>query len=75
MPISPSTSALPGRSRTTSRPSSSACMHCAGVIAGPSSASAVPGPTGRATRPGRVVGLPERVPARTPASTTVSPSP
>ncbi len=43
MPISPSSTALPGRLLTSARPLAMACAHCAVVMAGPDSESAVPG--------------------------------
>ena len=52
MPISPSRMALPGRLATCSRPLRMAVRHCSGVMAGCSSASAVPAPTRRSTSPG-----------------------
>ncbi|MCY1381244.1 hypothetical protein D9M69_691270 [compost metagenome] len=70
MPISPSSSALPGSARTTSRPLAMAWAHCSGVMAGPAEASAVPAAMRRDTRPGR--GWKSR---RTPQSTTVSARP
>ena len=45
MPISPSSSALPGSVFTSAAPLASAVSHWAAVMAGPSSASAVPGAT------------------------------
>ncbi|MDT4867803.1 hypothetical protein FQZ97_1027330 [compost metagenome] len=70
IPISPSSSALPGRPRTRAAPLASASSHCAALMAGPSSASAVPGATLLITRPGRGAKS-----WRTPQSTTVRPMP
>ncbi len=70
MPISPSSSALPGSSRTSARPPAIAASHCAALIAGPALASAVPGPILRTSRPARGAKS-----WRTPASTTLSASP
>jgi hypothetical protein len=70
MPISPSSSALPGSSRTMARPLAMASAHCAALMAGPADASAVPGAILRSSSPAR--GAKSR---RTPQSTTVSARP
>ena len=77
MPISPSSSALPGNCLTVSWPCAMACRHCGIVIAGRTDASEVPPSlpaTLRTSKPGRnvSVGRPCRKSCLTPQSTTVS---
>ena len=66
MPISPSSSALPGRPRTSSMPFCTACSHCAALMAGPIALSCVPDAILRITKPGAGAKS-----LRTPQSTTV----
>ena len=70
MPISPSSKALPGRPCNTSRPLAMACAHCAALMAGPSSASAVPWAILLINKPSRGAKS-----CFTPQSTTVRPMP
>ncbi len=72
MPISPSSSALPGRLRTTSMPLASAWAHCAAVMAGPVDASCVPAATLRTSSCGWPGAAERGAKSRaTPQSTTV----
>ena len=72
MPISPSSSALPGRSRTSSIPLVSACAHWSVLMAGPWLASFVPGATLRSSRLGWPGAASRGAMSRaTPQSTTV----
>ena len=72
MPISPSSSTLPGRSRTSSMPLFSALAHCAALMAGPWLASFVPGATLRSSRRGWPGAASRGAMSRaTPQSTTV----
>ena len=85
MPISPSSSALPGSPLTRSMPCCSACWHCTGVMAAWADESAVPcsAPAAlRTCKPGRSglapswpAGSPAKKSCLTPQSTTVSAMP
>ena len=80
MPISPSSSALPGRPCTSAMPWRRACAHCSALMAGCCDASAVPrcAPSAlRTSRPARCApaGKPARKSCLTPQSTTVNASP